>query len=633
MKNNFYNSSTLKNLQLYGETTLTFDLAKQKRNNILLTTNIYTSSYKKPISISLLNLPNNTLQTEYGKGANLNINYKIIKKGDYEVVILHPTFEAEIFEIDETRSNSLHKYYYSSTSDCYIIQTLKNDNIVSQILYSNTSEFHFKGFSDDSEQMPLVKYVIKDSDVKNSYKVLYKDGLISQIVNDATERENLFFTYENGFCTLIEAYKKFNYNATTNSTLISTIKLTNNGERITRIDEYINDATTYQYSKSITIASSSITVTDNISSLSSTVTLGNDSWYYISSVSDFLKTYTYTYPNNYLTNEFVLNEMNRYLFNKEYDLLCYRRNDKKVMAFDYLRNFDKKRLLGVSQLLFENFDAYENKATEYFVSLEDNCNISSTTDSTCPGGTSCTKIDFNSTNQNSSSIFQYELSGGKFDVINAIVWVKVITRNTISNSDAVRLDLSFNKKDNTKINSLISKKTIVDLDNDEWCFYCVTAQSSGEFDSVNLSFNTSCKGITAEFNIALVKDSFVNLYKYNSNGQLKIIFKGKDIKTIGIDDNNIIRNNEEIVFTYGENEKIKLLVDSRNTCQEYFYDDNSNIKKIVTKDKDGNRLEKEWYYTDNTGSIRDNPNVFLENEIKTGIEYDKYGRQNLKINQ
>ena len=98
MSINLTNSTTLKTMQLICNTNLYFDLHITKRNNFLLETLLYSSPYKVPFELKLLNNVNDESQGIFGLGGNLSLCYELEKTNDNSFVLIHPTKEREIFE-------------------------------------------------------------------------------------------------------------------------------------------------------------------------------------------------------------------------------------------------------------------------------------------------------------------------------------------------------------------------------------------------------------------------------------------------------------------------------------------------------------------------------------------------------
>ena len=117
MSYKFYKSTTTRNLELVDGVGVSFELTNSNKNHVYILTDLYTSSYKFPISLGLIKRIGDNVNYGYGEGTNLNIVYRInnTNLGSDKLIITHPTMETEEF-IKEG------EIYKSKTSDNFIIE-------------------------------------------------------------------------------------------------------------------------------------------------------------------------------------------------------------------------------------------------------------------------------------------------------------------------------------------------------------------------------------------------------------------------------------------------------------------------------------------------------------------------------
>ena len=72
-----FKSSTLKSVELPGNSQLIFDLANKNKTNVCLTANLYTSRYSFPLALKLIRYINDDNITKFGKGTYLNVLYTL----------------------------------------------------------------------------------------------------------------------------------------------------------------------------------------------------------------------------------------------------------------------------------------------------------------------------------------------------------------------------------------------------------------------------------------------------------------------------------------------------------------------------------------------------------------------------
>ena len=133
MEYKFYNSNTLKSVQVNEDTNLIFELTNTNNKKAFLNTLLYSSQYGCPISFSLIRKINDNQTNVFGKGTKLDFLYYL----DYDnsnLVITHPTGFTEVFVFNGVSKTSTDGYYvtyyfYSSITNSYIKKITKNGNV------------------------------------------------------------------------------------------------------------------------------------------------------------------------------------------------------------------------------------------------------------------------------------------------------------------------------------------------------------------------------------------------------------------------------------------------------------------------------------------------------------------------
>ena len=289
MGNNFYNSTTLKSIEMPASTMLLFDLVKSSKTNVALITSLYQSSYKEPINLSLIRVFNKSNDVGFGTGYNLNILYQL-SKSNQTITLTHPTFDTETFVSYSTQTD-----VNGTTFEIYHSQTTKNT-----IYYnSETQEYTYRNDSCevtfDSTSFYNKSYTYKTQNGNYTVDIAYNStyGYIGSISNRVSDTETMTFSYSRTYftyCSQIVVTKRINMQIKQ----IEKITLGYSGTHVNSIKNYVLGQTTPQYEKTFT-TTSPIVVTDVVSGISSSFSLTD------SAVSGFvLPTHSY---NVYYDNE------------------------------------------------------------------------------------------------------------------------------------------------------------------------------------------------------------------------------------------------------------------------------------------------------------------------------------------
>ena len=98
-----YKSTTTRNLGLVYGVEVSFELTNSNKENVYTITNLYTSSYKFPISIGLIKRIGDNVNYGYGEGSNLSVLYKLdISKltNENKFILTYPNMETDYFFIN-----------------------------------------------------------------------------------------------------------------------------------------------------------------------------------------------------------------------------------------------------------------------------------------------------------------------------------------------------------------------------------------------------------------------------------------------------------------------------------------------------------------------------------------------------
>ena len=104
MEYKFYNSNTLKSVQLNEDTNIIFELNKANKDKMFLNTLLYSSQYGCPISFSLIQNLNSTTNIGFGSGAALDFMYLLTVETN-RLKITHPTGYTEYFVLSDMKNN------------------------------------------------------------------------------------------------------------------------------------------------------------------------------------------------------------------------------------------------------------------------------------------------------------------------------------------------------------------------------------------------------------------------------------------------------------------------------------------------------------------------------------------------
>lgn len=608
---NFYNSTTLKKIELLGNSILNFDLANQKKTNLCLATSLYISAYKFPIFVSLVTLINNDTVTEFGKGSNLNVTYKLNKTSSTQLKLIHPTLDEETFVYKESTTDSTYdsityKYYNSTTSKRYIIEEVDGTTSKHHTIYDDNFELYFNGAT-VGLTLPLLKYKAKGDNGNYWLNMVYNESYqLYRIYNNIPEKEYVQFTYTNGLCSKIQAYKNFTGSGTLTGTLISTIDITYSNSIVNTITEKIDSSTAVQISRIITLSSNKLTISDDISDNVATINLSTESnKYYLESASIGVNNMSVSYENDYKTTIQMDLDVQEYYFNSNNELLYVKTNDTIVQAYNY-------KLDEMHQLESESKELYVktelNGTPKYYNSITQftENTVTDVASSDCPAASSNVKkvrINyFDSEEDDPDIIFSFNESGTKLDVVTALIWYKVISAPT---SATMYARMGIVTESNTYAVPTIFNDVYFNLKSNEWNFMVVTLQAGQDFGKVSLTISPDDYFIEMDMHITLFKDSFATLFRYDSNGNISKKLTGKTLNHMSFNKSNNLILSKINVYSYDENGNAYAQISPKKFFKASDIDDYENVTASVVQSLDGKGMYASASYENNERLIRE----------------------------
>ena len=108
-------------------------------------------------------------------------------------------------------------------------------------------------------------------------------------------------------------------------------------------------------------------------------------------------------------------------------------------------------------------------------------------------------------------------------------------------------------------------------------FNILAAQASDDYDTVEIKFTVNKHNYTFNVSVELLSDSFVNIYKHNSFGNVTKILNNKTIESYKYNLNNMLIGSSNCVISYDENGKPEIVVLSNGIKQEFTRDLYGNI--------------------------------------------------------
>ena len=281
----FYKSSTIKTHEIPGNTILSFDIANQNKTNIRLTTELYSSRYKFPISLLLTKKFNTNTVTEFGKGQYLNILYKLVKLYENTFRLVYPTGDSEFFDYnseydEELSENENNKYFYSQLTSNIIKVNYKRETEDSSYkieyeLINGSTKICFKSLADNSSTMYGYKISNGPNVVELEYNSNNKISKVEEIIHEGTnkQKESIEFIYENNKVKSLVIKKKFDDDEKT----ISTVNLTYENDELIQVREKYDSCQNYQKIVEFiySVSNNTLIVKDSISLMSNTLYFEN----------------------------------------------------------------------------------------------------------------------------------------------------------------------------------------------------------------------------------------------------------------------------------------------------------------------------------------------------------------------
>ena len=619
------NSTTVKSLDLVDGSKLTFDIASAKMIDVCITTPLFVSEYKNGINLGLVRMLNNNTNVGFGKGTNLNVCYKLAKTNDTTLVLTHPTFEQEQFVLDDDAST-----FKSTISDRYITKTA-----ACYTLYDSNTEIEFIEMHDDLKQYYIT---VKG---QNSYKLLfvYNEDKLWGIGNDNELAESVGFIYDSitGNCTSIVSGKKMDASSD-DVTQIGKAELTYTNNIVSQVSIKMHNKTAIKRKSIFTATTTQIVVSDGISSITNIIKLGKlspSNEYYVKELhidnQKLLVTYndyktTLLLKVNKTTNDEVEVNKEEYFFNKNYELSFVKVNDRIVKAFNYELN-ERHRLRGYSKELYVKpelngeyytFDSYKHWS---------NHTVQTTTDPNCPASTVVNRITFDYYDEDfddPSLQFTFNQSGTKLDVINVLIWYR--TNQTITNLYyKVEANLNIVKSSGTFTKTTMFDTIYLNLFNNEWQFAILTLQAGEDFEKVFLNFKPNTYGIILDVHMALYKNSFTTIYRYDRDGKIEATLTGKDYSFYKFNQDNQLMLSKNTVNSYDGNGRVIQSVSPKKVVSSTTYDDKGNMtSQKVHKVNETGFMGKQFTYE--AGELLSQ--VTNEDLTTQTFGYDSYKRQN-----
>ena len=112
-----YKSSTIQTIELVANSLISFDIAKQNRENVIFSTELYKSRYRNPLTLTYHRNINNNDITAFGRGGYINVFYRLVKVDDTTLKVIYPNQEEEIFIYtdDKEKASKYAKILYAQS--------------------------------------------------------------------------------------------------------------------------------------------------------------------------------------------------------------------------------------------------------------------------------------------------------------------------------------------------------------------------------------------------------------------------------------------------------------------------------------------------------------------------------------
>ena len=595
-----YKSSTIQTIELVANSLISFDIAKQNRENVIFSTELYKSRYRNPLTLTYHRNINNNDISAFGRGGYINVFYRLVKVDDTTLKVIYPNQEEEIFIYTDDKENvsrteeeneniEKYNYYYYSTSTTRTIKEYKINNVVQDYELSlQNQKVIFNGGS--STSFLAVKIKINKSTLILNY---INNNILASIVEQKDEKNNeiIYFNYTDGLCTSLVVKKCFIENQ---EVQISKIQLTYVSRELQEVKENYDNCTIYQKHKTFSFLENrtKFSVEDIYSPIVYSIYLGGEEEHrYVTKIEDNLNELEINYENNFKTTITTNQKADQYFFNENYDLLYVQTSDNSVKYFNYdITN--KYNLLSTSDLLPINVSLSK---TLISIGVHDyNFINQDVIDETCPAGNNCKEITFTNINNGKGMKIHYSLEGGKFDVLSLMLWCKVVDVKT-ENDLVINSKITFIKSGEI-VDTIVKEELNTKIKNGQWYFGVATAQSKDNYDEVIVEITPShLVGDVLNFNFSLHKKSMLTIYKYGEYGNVIKAYYGREKHSY------CFNRSESQPITKGVigasyNGRSNLLVDTLETRRNSAIDIEGNNIRNEIKNQDGNSIEEEHVY-------------------------------------
>lgn len=657
-KYNIYKSSTLKTINLIGNSNIVFDIANKNKKNIVLSTNIYTSKYKNFINLDLLKVYNDNNITQFGRGVYLNTIYTITKISNDEIKLVYPgNFEENFIKNGDRKNlifnengtiNSYEEYFYSENTSNILTMFCDSEKTIYYIYHGgNKVEF----IDNELSTLHNTKIYLGSNSANYVTLVYNENNELVSLYNSEKTIEKVKFERVDSYKYKLKAYKDFELNfdgedLESINKLISTIEIayTTNYD-IESIKQKETNCTVFQKNILFRYGSyyCSLIIEDQIKNISESINFGGtntnglSSNLYVESINLIDENIIISYVNDYFTTISINNRIIEYAFNMNYDLLHVRYPNGYVQSFNYEID-GKYNLISSSKLLKCNFDTCTNKLEESFFSS--NMNFSYYNYDECPGGSIYPAKDIsypNNKNQETEYYIKsyYNKKGSKFDVVSFLIWFGIDEIVEFAPRYEVRIEFL---KNNIIVNKMESKVVLYNecfATNNNWQFYSLSCQANDNYDQIVVNLKPLYySDSTAIIKYCLIDENVNEIYEYDEKGNVKKFLVGNQIKYNGFNKNDDISINSYKVNSYNGNKMI-YSVDKKHVSCFKKYDSYNNLLEEEVKDNRGNIIDELYIYDEykNLAEINTKNNEIIKEEYdplsfeKTKTEYNLITRE------
>ena len=604
MEYKFYNSNTLKSVQLNEDTNVIFELNKANCNKVFLNTLLYSSQYGCPISFSLIRNLNSTANIGFGVGAVLDFMYELTSVSSTSIKLKHPTGDIEEFinSYKKTIATGKEVIYYVSSTTSNFIKKIVNGSITNLTYYNGSlvAEFEYKGIT----PLALSKFTRNGNTTKGWVSVTYgTNGKLQYLFNEAEEQEFVEFTYTSNYTQFVVS-KKIDK---TTKTEIKKVVFTYSNNSLILIKETMHGKTTPIRHTSFTKTTGAMVVKNEISTLYSTLNYSANG---VSSINMQDDAMTVTYVNDHLTNISVNGMWEKYFFDFNNNLQHIENSVGEFKTFQY-DNSERRLLLLSSDNLSLKMENNSNEFldnTDIEIISPNSYAFNNTTDNSCPSGSNVIRVNTSQIEEDQDSIFTFRFNkkGRKFDVENVLLWYKINSFPSATSDTDLSAHIYFYKATSSSSDILIRNERVFlnsKIDN-LWFCNILSAQVGEEYDYIDVVISNNDFDYQIDFNVQLISDSFAKIYKYDSYGRVIKVLTGKQIQKYKYNEDNLLVSSSKTFASYDEYGKTTILINSNNIQQE------------ITRDNYSNETSKKAYNYDKTKYIQSSK-TYIDNEHLT----------------